>query len=192
MGQRRDGDPVDGLRHGVPSLRPRPRWSPLGGRVAHLARARRWPTNLGLMVLGAAVIRIALPLAAVEAGALGYRPWVGRPWCGRRREEPARRGRCGDRARSRDLPAAVLSMACRCSGGSTASTTRTSFRHVHGHPLPSAREPAVRRLQARPRRGLGASAVAVVFEVLFNAAPCSTMRTFVYPSQWIACCAGSS
>ena len=34
------------------------------------ARARRWPTNLGLMVLGAAVIRIALPLAAVEAGAL--------------------------------------------------------------------------------------------------------------------------
>ena len=34
------------------------------------ARTRRWPTNLGLMALGAALSRITLPLAVVEAGAL--------------------------------------------------------------------------------------------------------------------------
>jgi len=39
-------------------------------RQAPPARTRRWPTNLGLMVLGAVLIRIALPLAVVEAGAL--------------------------------------------------------------------------------------------------------------------------
>ena len=33
-------------------------------------RTRRWPTNLGLMALGAVLSRIALPLAVVEAGAL--------------------------------------------------------------------------------------------------------------------------
>ena len=39
-------------------------------RRAPAARLRRWPTNLGLMALGAVLSRIALPLAVVEAGAL--------------------------------------------------------------------------------------------------------------------------
>ena len=39
-------------------------------RQAPPARLRRWPTNLGLMALGAVLSRFALPLAVVEAGAL--------------------------------------------------------------------------------------------------------------------------
>lgn len=39
-------------------------------RQAPPARMRRWPTNLGLMALGAVLSRIAVPLAVVEAGAL--------------------------------------------------------------------------------------------------------------------------
>ncbi len=39
-------------------------------RLAPAARMGRWPTNLGLMALGAVLSRIGLPLAVVEAGAL--------------------------------------------------------------------------------------------------------------------------
>jgi len=51
-------------------------------RRALPTRTRRWPTNLGLMALGAVLSRIALPLAVVEAGA--WPPIAGGASSGRR------------------------------------------------------------------------------------------------------------
>jgi hypothetical protein len=99
-------------------------WRP--GAPRPVGRARRWPSNIGIVVLDALLVRILIPATAVGVAVIAAQRGWGllniTPW------PPVLEG-CSASWRSilRSTPSMWRSTRCRCCGGCTGCITPTSI-----------------------------------------------------------------